>query len=99
MPALTNTRVVGGTKAVATAGTRVVLATGLDCRSILVQAAAGNAGTIVVGDSGVIAAAGSRNGAALNPGDALQLTVNDPSLVWLDATSSGDKVSYLLEQG
>lgn len=92
-----------GVATVATAGTRVKLATVTGeqaARTVVVEALATNEGEIVVGGSTVVAAKGThatptRRGIALKAGDVVSLDVNDAAELWLDATTSGDGVNYL----
>lgn len=91
-----STNVVDGRKVVSPAGTRVALATTMACKSVVVQAMLTNTGVIVVGAaSTVIADSATRKGIALQPGDCISLPVNDVSKVGLDATVSGDGVTWL----
>lgn len=88
---------LGGSKNVTTAGTREQLfATEQSCRSIIITAKEGNGGVIVVGDSGVIADSGTRNGIPLVPLSSVTISVDDASLIYLDTTNSGDGVTYLI---
>lgn len=93
-----------GIKVVTTAGTRVQLPTlsaGTEAKTVLVQALSTNEGTIVVGANTVVAAAGThatptRRGAAIAAGGVVTLQIIDPGAIWIDATTSGDGVSYLV---
>ena len=84
-----------GSKAVTTAGTRVQLAASTLCNRVIISAKASNSDVIVVGSTTVVAADGTRRGVALFPGNSLDIHVNNLSLVWLDAVSSGDAVSFI----
>lgn len=88
-----------GVRAVTTAGTRVQLSTaGTSCISLTIQAQTANAGTIFIGGSDVLAS--TKTGIALTAGTAAAFLPSSTtalyavSAVWLDATSSGDAVSY-----
>lgn len=78
-----------GRATVATAGTRVQLASQA-CTSVTVKAGRDNSNTAYVGGSGVTSA----NGYELDPGDTLTVDVSNTSLVWVDAAVSGDHVTY-----
>lgn len=75
---------------VASAGTRVVLGSA-NCLSVTITALAGNAGIIYVGGSGVTSA----NGHQVTAGSSVSLDINSLGAVWIDATNSGDSVTYL----
>lgn len=79
-----------GQATVTTAGTRVQLppATGI---SVTVKAKAGNAGSVFVGGPNVSASTGF----ILAAGESASFDVSNLSLVWLDAATNGDGVSYL----
>ncbi len=92
-----------GTTTVVTAGTRVRLSAGNTvCVSLTIQALSTNAGTIWIGGDNVSAANGiglALSNGATPPASAAFLPSSTTALyaesaVWLDATNSGDKVSY-----
>lgn len=86
-----------GRKTVATAGTAVPLVSaGVGGNSTCVTALSTNAGVIAVGSSTVVAAVGSRRGTPLAAGESVTFDT-DPSLLWVDATVSGEGVSYSYE--
>jgi len=75
---------------VTTAGTRVQL--GANAASVvIVRAKPGNTGLIYVGGSGVTAA----NGYDLSPGGEVTLNVSNTNLIYVDAATNGDGVSYI----
>ncbi len=97
-----------GTKVVLTSGTPVQLSAATpvppaSCTSLTIQAFAANAGTIYVGGSNVSAA--NKIGVALSNGSTPPASayfspsssnnLYAPSAIWLDASSSGDGVTYL----
>ncbi len=84
-----------GRKIVTTAGTSERLAPSMQISNIIVQAETDNTGVIVVGGLGVIAALATRTGIALVAGDSITLNITDPFPIYLDATVSGDGVTYL----
>lgn len=92
-----------GTKAVATAGTRVQLSTvATACISLTVQVLSTNVGTIWIGGNNV--SASGTIGLALSPsvtppasaafGPSSTTALYVLSAIWLDATTSGDGVTY-----
>jgi|LGVF01.1.fsa_nt_gb hypothetical protein len=83
-----------GRQIVTTAGTSVRLGTTLTIGGVIVVAEFGNTGVICVGGSNVIADESTRLGVPLNPGDAVILTIDDISKIWLDSTIDGDGVTY-----
>ncbi len=88
----------GGIKAVTTAATRVQLSTTeFACEAVIIQALEANTGHIVVGGGDVVASAASRVGFRLPSGSnptPVVLPVKDLSLIWLDATVSGEGVCF-----
>lgn len=106
----TGTGLVDGKETVATAGTRVRM-TGLtttsgsaitttSARSVVIQALSTNLGVIVIGGSTVVAAAGThaaptRRGVALEKNESVAFDIDDLGSIWLDATESGDGVSWV----
>lgn len=84
-----------GRKSVTTAGTAVQLASTTTCLSLLITANLSNTGIICVGDSTVVAAAGTRTGIPLDVGDSVSMDITDLAIVYIDSTVNGDGVSYL----
>lgn len=90
---------IDGRKVVAAAGTAEKLAASTAIRSVTITAETDNTGIVVVGDDTVVAALATRRGTPLNAGDSMTLeaardAVDDLNQVWLDATVSGDGVTY-----
>lgn len=85
------TTVLNGKTTVATAGTRVVLAASTACKSVTVKALGTNSGIIYVGSSTVTSA----NGHELYPGDSTSLDISNLTTINIDASVSGEGVSYL----
>lgn len=83
-------------KVVAAAGTaeRLAAITGTSCARIDITAELDNTGIICVGGAGVIAALATRTGTPLAAGDTVTLNVRDLYFVFIDATVSGDGVTY-----
>lgn len=86
-------QVVSFVTKVISAGTRVQLPTAL-VRKLEIRADFDNVGIVVIGDSNVIAASGTRQGLPLNPGDLFE----DEGLViqlntyYVDALNNNDKI-------
>ena len=86
-------------KQVTTAGTEVRLnATSLLVRYVHIEALETNLGDVVIGDSNVVAAAGTQGtptmrGKRLSPGDVWAFAFNDLTNLWVDARNNGDGVS------
>jgi hypothetical protein len=57
-----------------------------------------NTGIVVVGDSTVLAAVGSRNSPGLNAGDSLPLGAVDLVSLYVDVTVDGEGVTVYFEQ-
>jgi hypothetical protein len=86
-----------GRKTVTTAGTAVQLATVPQrANSTCVTALSTNTGTVCVGASTVLAAAGTRRGTPLTAGQSVTFNC-DATLLWLDATVNGEGVSFSYE--
>lgn len=90
------TEVGDGTTTVTTAGTRVPLPN-IPCKKVFIQAHESNTGTIVVGDSTVVAALAGRRGQAFFPSQGDFFNVSNLNLLWIDSTVDGDKVNYFYE--
>lgn len=80
-----------GKKTVTTAGTRVTLASSTTVQSVTIKALASNTGTIYVGDTSVA----STNGFQLSAGETVSLDLTNLNTVNLDASVSGEGVTYL----
>lgn len=85
------TTIYNGNKNVTTAGTRVTLASSQAVKSITIKAKIANTGTIYVGDTSV----SSSNGFALAAGETLSLDLANLNTVNLDASVSGEGVTYI----
>jgi len=85
-----------GKTAVTTAGQRVQLTTtGTPCAKLTVTALGNNTNEIVYGGITVVGAVGStRSGTPLQPGQSVDIPIDDLSKVWLDSIVNGEGVSY-----
>lgn len=88
------TTIADGSKVTVSAGTAVALATSTACKRIQIQAKFNNTGIVVVGASTVVAAESTRRGIALNPGDAIELDIDNVNDVYIDSTVSGEGVTF-----
>ena len=79
-----------GQQDVTTAGTRVQLSAQA-CKAVSIAAKAANTGDIYLGDSGVTSA----NGRILEPGDTIDLSIDDLSRLYIDSEEDGEGISYL----
>lgn len=87
-----HTAIVNGKKTVTTAGTRVQLTTtSTGIHTVSVRALTGNTGLIYIGNSAVA----STTGVELSAGDAITITINDLSKVYIDSAVNGEGVTYL----
>lgn len=91
----TVTGIVDSRKVVATAGTRVQLAS-LACKEVILTAETDNTGIVVVGGSTVVAALATRTGVPLNAGDSVSFQIDNTSDIWLDSTVATDGVTYVV---
>lgn len=88
---------VSGTKTVSVAGTAVqITATPTPCKGVWLSGDTVAGILLAVGDSAVKANASGQRGIIIIPGnDPVFLQVNDLSLLWVDAATSGGKLCYL----
>ena len=84
-----------GRKVVTIAGSRVQLAASAQCNRVILAAAVGNTGAIVVGGSDVVAEASSRAGVPLYAGDSMSINVSNLNLVYIDAEKNGEGVTFM----
>lgn len=94
-----NTAGGNGRKTVSTPGTQVVLGGNVPCKKIIITALQANQNIVCVGFSGVVAGAdqdggGTRTGIPLFPSNSITLEVSNLNLVYLDAVTAADGVSY-----
>ena len=85
-----------GTATVTTARSEIQL-TSASCKRIFIQAHESNTGTIVVGDSNVVAALVGRRGRAFFSTQGDWFLVNNLALLYIDSTADGDKINYYYE--
>ena len=83
-----------GRKIVATAGTDEALATSTVAKVVIITAETDNTGVIAVGAAGVDAVLATRTGTPLLAGDSVTLEIDNLADVYIDATVSGDGVTY-----
>lgn len=81
----------GALKLVTTAGTRVQLPT-YACREVTIIAKKANTGVIYVGGIDV---SSTVYGCPLDPKESVTLSVSNTNLVYIDASVSGEGVSYM----
>jgi len=88
-----------GRKVVTTAGTAVQLQTTKErCENITITAESDNSGLIAVGDSSVVAAEGTQQGAILTPLGSITVKVGDLSKIYIDSTVNGDGCTFAYER-
>ena len=83
-----------GRKTVTTAGTAETLAVSTAAKAVIITAETDNTGYVVVGGSTVVAALATRRGTPLNAGDTVALEIDNLADIYLDATVSGEGVTY-----
>jgi hypothetical protein len=94
-----------GRTTVATAGTAVRLTSGTlttptsSLNYVDITAETDNTGTIVVGDSAVVAAVGTRRGTPLSAGQTMTVYTDGLDDIWLDTTVNGDGVTFTYVEG
>lgn len=88
---------VTGLKAITTANTpEQITATSTPIKRVVIQAKSSNVGTIVIGFANTVRASPSAsiNGIDLQAGDAYTVDINNLNKVWIDASISGESVTY-----
>lgn len=84
--------IIHGVKAVTTAGTAVALTTSKNLKSgVTIKALVANTGVIYVGLNPVT----SSTGFPLLAGDSIFIEIHNSSLIYIDASVSGEGVSYI----
>ena len=84
-----------GLKLTVSAGTAVQFSsTSVPCRTVVVTARPENTDVVVIGSSTVVAAAATRRGISLIPGQSTEIRIADVSSLYLDSVVSGEGVSY-----
>lgn len=88
--------IVSGTKTVTTAGTPVqITATPTPMKGVWLSGDTIVGILLYVGDSSVVASVSGQRGICIIPGnDPVFVTINDLSLLWVDAASNGGKLAY-----
>lgn len=84
-----------GVTTVTTAGTDVALAASTACKRVTIQAQTDNTSGIAVGTSGVDATIATGTGIYLNPGDAIELEIDNLADVYIDSLVNGEGVRYV----
>lgn len=85
-----------GRKVVTTAATaEQITSTPTATISVAIQAETNNSAEVAIGDSNVVAVDDSERGFLLAAGESITLAIGDLSLLWVDAKTSGDGVTYL----
>lgn len=89
-------KIVVGRKAVTSAGTaEQLVTTATACFTVIVSADLGNNNPVVIGNSDVIAEAGSQKGIVLVPGNnPVSMFIDDVSKIYVDSQSNGDAVCF-----
>lgn len=85
------TAILNGKTTVATAGSRVVLASTTPCKSVTIKALSTNAGFIYVGNSTVTAS----NGFQLLAGDSISFDIANLNTVNIDSSINGESCTYI----
>lgn len=92
-------KVQDGTTTVVTSGTAVQLSTtSIPCYGVYVVAHESNTGTVLVGDTTVVAALAGRRGYSLYPTNSQKFSVTNVNFLYVDSTVSGDKVHWYVER-
>lgn len=87
--------IIDGNMSVGTAGNRLQLSTAnVPCVSVTMTARSANTGIVCIGGSSVVATSASRTGVPLSAGDIAIIEIINLNKLYLDATVSGEGVSY-----
>lgn len=96
MNSLPNVR--DGRKTVTTPGTaEALVSSNTICRKVTIMAELDNTDYVVVGDSTVVAALGTRRGIPLSAGMSITLEVQDLITLYIDAVIATEGVTYLYQ--
>ena len=95
-PIISYSNVRDGRKVVASAGTRERLVSGnTPCKMVLITAEIDNTSEVTLGDVTVVGALGAtRRGTPLIAGQSVQMNIEDLYMLYIDAITSGDGVSF-----
>lgn len=86
----------GGKKTVTNAGTAECLVSSTKpCAGVIIQALRTNTGFIFIGGTDVLGTAGSENGISITPAQTIMIPANNLNVIYLDATVSGEGVTYI----
>jgi len=88
------TTLTSGNKTVTTSGTAEALGTTLVAKSIYIRAKSGNTNDIFIGDSTVDAT--TNKGIILAANDSINISIADRATVYVDVTTNGEGVDYLV---
>ena len=94
IPGYTPVDIGSGRQIVTFAGTAVALAASELINGIIIVSELDNTGVICVGGSDVVADQATRKGVPLYAGDGVIITINNINKIYIDATVSGDGVTY-----
>lgn len=83
-----------GRKVVAAAGTAEAIRASLACKWVVVSALLTNTTQVNVGGSGALATVGGSTGTPLGPGASVTIPVSNANLVFVDARTTGEGVSF-----
>lgn len=87
--------IVDGLKTVSVPGTAEILVASATCKSVVIQAFYANGNIVAIGASTVVAAIDKTGrGFSLQPGQAIEIQIDDPSKIFVDAITAGEGVSF-----
>ena len=84
-----------GRKTVTSGGTAEALGSSTRIYRLTVQAETDNTNNVAVGDSSVVAAAGSERGAILSAGSSVDIYAADLADVYVDSVTDGEGVTFI----
>lgn len=93
-PASTNLGASGRATVTAAGTAEQLTSTSTKCIWVTVTAELNNTGVICIGGSSVVAALATRTGTPLEAGDSAYVPIADLSYLYIDATVTGDGVTY-----
>lgn len=87
-----------GRKTVTSAGTAErLVSSNTPCKLVTITALIANTNEVVLGNSTVVASAGTRRGIPLFAGQSVTLYVEDLYALYIDAVTNGEGVSYIYQ--
>jgi len=89
------TQIKNGRVIVATPGTAIQFSADTSCKKVIITAETNNTNPVTVGDKNVVGALTTRIGHPLAAGASVTLEVENLNMLWLDAVTATEGVTFL----